>query len=114
MNMIQNNVVNRILKFKDHTVILNGFVLLGEAAIAHIIEENTEIISMWWYILTLGIGIVINFIFTKIYDHRIRKRLSDYIQEENYEIATMIVERGVITPSSIKPILESITEIEEH
>ena len=112
--MIQNDVTEEILKFHRRNVIYNGLILLIEAAFAHIIEEKTGIISMWWYILTIGIGIVINLIMANIFSHKIRKHLSQIIQEENYELTTMIVERGIVNPSHIKPLLESIASADEE
>lgn len=112
--MVPIKVVNKLLKYKDINIILNAMILLGEAGIAHIIEEETGIVSMWWYYLTIGIGTIINIIFAKLYNHRVRKQLRDFVQEENDELATMLVERKIVNPSQIKPVLKAITSLDDN
>ena len=114
LKMIPIKVVNKLLKYKDINIILDAMILLGEAGIAHIIEEETGIVSMWWYYLTIGIGTIINLVFAKLYNHKVRKQLRNLIQEENDELATVFVERGIVNPSHIKPILNSIAEYKEE
>jgi hypothetical protein len=112
--MVPIKIVNKLLKYKDINIILDAMILLGEAGVAHIIEEETGIVSMWWYYLTIGIGTIINLVFAKLYNHRVRKQLRNLIQEENDELATMLVEREIVNPSKIKPILESIVCLDDE
>ena len=114
MKMIPIKVVNKILKYKDINIILDAMILLGSAGVAHIIEYKTGMRSLWWYYLTIGVGTAINILFGKIYNHRVRKQLDDLVQKENNEIATMLIERKIINPSQIKPILKSITDVDDE
>ena len=114
MKMVPIKLINDIVSFKDRISVLNSFTLLGAAGVAHIIEYNTGNTSMWWYFLTFAIAMVINITLNIIYKMRLNKQLIDYVQEENYEIATMIADKKLVNPSHIKPVLDKISESTEY
>lgn len=69
--------------------------------------------SIWWYICGFIISTIVTSLFAMRRSIKFKHKLNDFIQVENHELATMIVEKKIVKPSHIKPILEDISKAEE-
>ena len=107
-------LIERILKIKRIQSIGHILVLVMNILIAMLIERKTEIQSLWWYFGAVVLSIIVCMITLTISDKHLMNRLNDKIQEENYELATMIVEKKLVNPSHIKPVLEKISEADGY
>lgn len=69
--------------------------------------------SIWWYICGFIISMIVTSLFAMRRSIRFKRKLNDFVQVENYELASVIVEKKVVQPSHIKPLLENIAKAEE-
>lgn len=112
--MIPMKVVNEILSKKTRQSMLHIFIVSGLIIGATFMEQYTKIESLWWYFGAIMLSIL--FIMTHIYitNTSIRNKLGIKVQEENYELATMIVEKKLVNPSNVKEVLDEIANKDEE
>lgn len=107
-------LIERILKIKRIQSIGHILVLVMNILIATLLERKTGIQSLWWYFGAVALSIIVCMITLTISDKRLMSHLNDRMQEENYELATMIVEKKLVNPSHIKPVLDKIAEADGY
>lgn len=112
--MTPKKLINEIIYKKNSVSILMIVVYTLVTIISYVVHDQFGEKSLFWYFGISALLIVIFVIIIAKQDSKIEKTLEDKITEENYELATILVEEKVINPSMVKPLLEQIANVNEE
>lgn len=107
--MTPKKLIDSIIDKKDRETMLMFFVYSILLALAKYMTKF-GIDPIWSYPGACIITIIIMAIVKQVGYSKIEDELDEKIRQENYEIATMITSRGIVSPSQIKGVLEEISK----
>lgn len=111
--MTPKKLIESIIDKKDRETMFMFFLYSFLLALAKYLTDKVDVDPLWLYSGAAIVTLIIISIVKQIDAVKIEDTLEDKIREENYEIATMITNRGVIKPSKIQGVLEEISKQED-
>lgn len=111
MKLTPMKVVDGVIIKKDKSSFVHIVIITASVLTAIHFEHKTGIESIWWYIGAIVVSTILIMIQMVITNRRIRMHLADDIREEDYELATLLVDKKLVYPSKIQSLLDEIKEM---
>ena len=112
--MLTTNLIAEILRIKKFQSIFHIGIAAGSIIIVVFLEKYTGCESPWWYFGAVVISAIIIMTHISLSTRWILRTVDEKLKAENHEIATMLIEKKLVNPSHIKPILDEIVNADKE